>query len=121
MRRLLPIAAFPGTMLAPHMHTTTPPPPMFFLWPEFLWLLLAVPLLPAAYVWLMRRRNRLAVRYSSLGVVRAARLRSIGACGEQQCDQGHGPSHAFILRDDRGGSQGLRWRGTIARRASTGP
>lgn len=45
---------------------------MFFLWPEFLWLLLAVPLLPAGYVWLMRRRSRLAVRYSSLAVVRAA-------------------------------------------------
>jgi Ca-activated chloride channel family protein len=45
---------------------------MFFLWPHYLWLLLAVPLLPALYVWLLRRRNKLAVRYSSLGVVRAA-------------------------------------------------
>ena len=47
-------------------------PPMFFLWPQYLWLLLALPLLPAAYVWLLRRRNKSAVRYSSLGVVRAA-------------------------------------------------
>jgi Ca-activated chloride channel family protein len=45
---------------------------MSFLWPQYLWLLLALPLLPAAYVWLLRRRNKSAVRYSSLGVVRAA-------------------------------------------------
>ena len=45
---------------------------MFFLWPEYLWLLPALPLLPALYVWLLRRRARLAVRYSSLGIVRAA-------------------------------------------------
>jgi len=24
---------------------------MFFLWPQYLWFLLALPLLPAAYVW----------------------------------------------------------------------
>ena len=34
--------------------------------------MLVVPLLPAAYVWLLRRRGKLAVRYSSLDVVRAA-------------------------------------------------
>ena len=45
---------------------------MFFLWPQFLWLLLALPLLPAAYVWLLHRRRKEAVRYSSLGVIRAA-------------------------------------------------
>jgi Ca-activated chloride channel family protein len=45
---------------------------MFFLWPEYLWLMLALPLLPALYVWLLRRRRKAAVRYSSLGVVRAA-------------------------------------------------
>jgi Ca-activated chloride channel homolog len=45
---------------------------MFFLWPQYLWLLLALPLLPAVYVWLLRRRGKPAVRYSSLGVVRAA-------------------------------------------------
>ena len=38
---------------------------MFFLWPEYLWLMLALPLLPAAYVWLLRRRRKAAVRYSS--------------------------------------------------------
>ena len=45
---------------------------MFFLWPDSLWLLLALPLLPAAYVWLLRRRRKAALRYSSLAVVRAA-------------------------------------------------
>lgn len=45
---------------------------MFFLWPGCLWLLLALPLLPALYVWLLRRRRKQALRYSSLGVVRAA-------------------------------------------------
>ncbi len=45
---------------------------MFYLWPEYLWLMLALPLLPLIYLWLLRRRNRLAVRYSSVGVVRAA-------------------------------------------------
>jgi Ca-activated chloride channel family protein len=45
---------------------------MFFLWPQYLWCLLALPALPLVYVWLLRRRRHVAVRYSSLGVVRAA-------------------------------------------------
>jgi len=45
---------------------------MYFLWPDNLWLLLALALLPAAYVWLIRRRMRNALRFSSLGVVRSA-------------------------------------------------
>ena len=45
---------------------------MFFQWPEYLWLMLVVPLLPAVYVWLQRRRGKLAVRFSSLNVVRPA-------------------------------------------------
>jgi len=45
---------------------------MFFLWPQYLWLLPALALLPVAYVWLLRRRNRAALRFSSLGVVRTA-------------------------------------------------
>ncbi|ROZ64848.1 VWA domain-containing protein [Ramlibacter sp. WS9] len=45
---------------------------MFFLWPQYLWLLVALPLLPLLYLWLLRRRGKPAVRYSSLGVVRAA-------------------------------------------------
>lgn len=49
---------------------------MFFLWPEFLWLMVAVPLLPALYVWLLRRKRKRAVRYSSVVVARAAAGRS---------------------------------------------
>jgi Ca-activated chloride channel family protein len=45
---------------------------MSFLWPQHLWALLALPLLPAAYLWLLRRRARTALHYSSLQVVRAA-------------------------------------------------
>lgn len=45
---------------------------MCFQWPHYLWLMLAVPLLVAAYVWLLGRRGKLAVRYSSLSVVQAA-------------------------------------------------
>jgi Ca-activated chloride channel family protein len=45
---------------------------MWFLWPQYLWLMLALPLLPAAYVWLLRRRNRAAVRYSNVAMVRSA-------------------------------------------------
>ena len=44
---------------------------MNVLWPGFLPLLLVVPLLVAAYIWSLRRR-RVALRYSSLLLVRAA-------------------------------------------------
>ncbi len=45
---------------------------MDVLWPGFLFLLLIVPLLIAAYIWMLRRRRRYTVRYSSLALVRAA-------------------------------------------------
>jgi Ca-activated chloride channel family protein len=45
---------------------------MRFLWPEMLWLLLLIPVLVAAYVAVLRRRKRLAVRYASLTLVREA-------------------------------------------------
>ncbi|MDO8249651.1 MAG: VWA domain-containing protein [Rhodoferax sp.] len=45
---------------------------MTFLWPQLLWLLLAVPLLVLVYVWLLRRKKKLALRYASLVVVREA-------------------------------------------------
>ncbi len=45
---------------------------MFFQSPHHLWLLLVLPLLPVLYLWLLRRRGKLAVRYSNLGMVRAA-------------------------------------------------
>ena len=45
---------------------------MSFVWPQYLWLMLALPLLVAAYLWLLRRGARSAVRYSSVGIARAA-------------------------------------------------
>jgi Ca-activated chloride channel family protein len=43
-----------------------------FLWPQFLWLLLALPLLIAIYVWLLGRKKTFALRYASLSIVREA-------------------------------------------------
>ncbi len=45
---------------------------MTFEWPEALWLLVALPLLVAGYLWLLKRRKRQAIRYSSLTLVKAA-------------------------------------------------
>ena len=45
---------------------------MTFLWPEFLWLLLLAPLLVAAYVLIVRRKRKAALRYASLTMVREA-------------------------------------------------
>ncbi|MEO7912059.1 MAG: VWA domain-containing protein [Roseiflexaceae bacterium] len=45
---------------------------MDILWPGFLFLLAIVPLLIGAYIWMLRRRRRFTVRYSSLSLVRAA-------------------------------------------------
>ena len=46
--------------------------PMTFLWPQFLWLLLAVPLLVVVYLWLLRRKKKLTLRYASLSIVKEA-------------------------------------------------
>ena len=48
---------------------------MNFLWPQYLWLMLALPLLPVLYLWLLRRRGKPALRYSSLEVLREASSR----------------------------------------------
>ena len=45
---------------------------MDVLWPGSLLLLGLVPLLVALYIWMLRRRRRFTVRYSSLALVRAA-------------------------------------------------
>ena len=45
---------------------------MTWLWPSFLYLLILIPLLIIAYILILRRRRRFAVRYSSLALVRAA-------------------------------------------------
>ncbi|MFO1327159.1 MAG: VWA domain-containing protein [Rubrivivax sp.] len=48
---------------------------MNLLWPQLLWLLLALPALPALYLWLLRRRGKPALRLSSVAVARQALTR----------------------------------------------
>jgi Ca-activated chloride channel family protein len=45
---------------------------MNFIWPSLLYLLLLIPVLIGAYVWLLRRRKKLAVSYANLALVRQA-------------------------------------------------
>jgi Ca-activated chloride channel family protein len=45
---------------------------MTFQWPEFLWLAAGLPLLVLAYVYLLRRRKKFAVRYSNLALLKEA-------------------------------------------------
>jgi Ca-activated chloride channel family protein len=45
---------------------------MDLLWPWFLLLLGLIPLIVTIYIWILRRRRRFAVRYSSLALVREA-------------------------------------------------
>jgi Ca-activated chloride channel family protein len=45
---------------------------MKFAWPEMLLLLVLVPGLVAAYVWILRRKKKLALRYASLTMVKSA-------------------------------------------------
>jgi len=45
---------------------------MGFYWPWLLLLLLLVPLLVAVYIWVLRRKRKAAVRYSSLSLIREA-------------------------------------------------
>jgi Ca-activated chloride channel family protein len=43
---------------------------MSFLWPDLLWLLTAVPALIAAYLFLLRRKKKTALRYASLRLMK---------------------------------------------------
>jgi len=45
---------------------------MSFIWPDALWLLLAVPALIALYIWLLRRKKKASLKYASLGLIREA-------------------------------------------------
>jgi Ca-activated chloride channel family protein len=45
---------------------------MTFLWPQFLWLLAALPLLVLLYVWMLRRKRKTALKYASLSIVKEA-------------------------------------------------
>ena len=46
--------------------------PVTFMWPTLLWLLLALPLLVLVYVWLLKRKKKMALRFASLSIVREA-------------------------------------------------
>lgn len=63
---------------------------MLFLWPQFLWLLLLLPLLVAVYVWLLGRKKKMALRYASLSIVREA-------IGAGQSFRRHIPPLLFLL------------------------
>lgn len=63
---------------------------MQFLWPQFLWLLLALPLLVGLYVLLLRRKKKMAVRYASLSIVKEA----MGGAGQFRR---HIPPILFLL------------------------
>ncbi len=45
---------------------------MKFLWPELLWLLVLIPLLVLLYLWLLRRRRKIVVRFAGLANIKAA-------------------------------------------------
>lgn len=63
---------------------------MSFIWPEMLWLLLALPLLVWAYVWLLGRRRRAAVRFANLAMVK-------DAMGAGQRVRRHVPPALFLI------------------------
>lgn len=63
---------------------------MQFLWPQFLWLLLALPLLVGFYLLLLRRKKKMAVRYASLSIVKEA-------MGAGQQVRRHIPPALFLL------------------------
>jgi Ca-activated chloride channel family protein len=51
---------------------------MIFQWPEMLWLLLALPALVVAYVFVLRRKKKYALRFASLDIVKEAMGRGVG-------------------------------------------
>ena len=63
---------------------------MHFLSPQYLWLLLIVPALAAAYVAVLRRRKKVAIRYADLGLVKQA-------IGPAQRWRRHVPPTLFLL------------------------
>jgi Ca-activated chloride channel homolog len=63
---------------------------MTFLWPEMLWGLLVLPMLLVAYIMVLRRKKKLAVRYANLAMVREA-------MGASQRIRRHIPPFFFLL------------------------
>ena len=66
-----------GAIVAPAepVFQLRPVEPMHFLWPHNLWWMLLLPLLPALYLWLLRRGGKPALKLSSSSLVRAAAQR----------------------------------------------
>ncbi|HYH43412.1 MAG TPA: VWA domain-containing protein [Burkholderiales bacterium] len=63
---------------------------MTFMWPQMLWLSSIVPVLIALYVYFMRRRRKLAVRYASFAMLK-------DAMGTTQRVRRHVPPVLFLL------------------------
>ncbi|MCD9120587.1 VWA domain-containing protein [Cupriavidus sp. UGS-1] len=63
---------------------------MQFLWPQMLWLLLVLPVLAAAYFYVLARRRKAALLYASLALPRAA-------LGPRQWLRRHLPPLLFLL------------------------
>lgn len=63
---------------------------MSFLWPGLLFLWLLIPVAVGIYIWVLRRRRRFAVRYSSLSLLREA-------VGKQSWLRKHLPFLLFLL------------------------
>lgn len=63
---------------------------MKFLWPEMFWSLLALPMLVGLYLWMLRRKKKLTVRYANLGLVKQA-------IGGRQHWKRHVPPALFLL------------------------
>jgi Ca-activated chloride channel family protein len=63
---------------------------MTFLWPDMLWLLMAVPALVAVYIFLLRRKKKAALRYASLSMLKEA-------MGAGQRFRRHVPPLLFLL------------------------
>lgn len=63
---------------------------MRFLWSDLLWMLLAIPVLVAAYVYALRRRKKVALRYASLMLV-------LDAIGPGQWLRRHLPALLLLL------------------------
>ena len=63
---------------------------MHFLWPQFLWLMATLPLLVWLYLWLMRRKKKVTVKFSALAIAREA-------MGPGQNWRRHLPPALFLL------------------------
>jgi Ca-activated chloride channel homolog len=71
-RIIVPLVVSESAFDARCAGTLRPVEPMHFLWPLNLWWMLLLPLLPALYLWLLRRAGKQVLKFYSLRVVREA-------------------------------------------------